>query len=265
LKHILAGALLALGFVLYPAAAETAANPHPWEKAQTLLNTVMQDFSRKGFGGLSGHVAEVEAALTEADTAFHQPVPPEGPVTVLTDGPGEALAALAAAAADKDPALKGRKTVAVENPYPMLALALGSYYNETGRYADAERVLAKGMTLFAVPGLGEMMPGLASEHAMALARLGRLDEALAAYDAALKLAAVKDTDRARLQRGRGYVLTELNRLDEAEAAYAQSLKLEPGNPIALHELAYIAGLRQGRPKTTTEIVAPNARQPKTGD
>jgi Flp pilus assembly protein TadD len=265
MKQFLAGAVLALGVVLYPAAAETAANPHPWEKAQALLNTVMQDFNSKGFGGLAGHVAEMEAALADADTAFHQPVPPEGPVTVLTDGPTESLAALAAAAADKDSALKGRKTVAVENPYPMLALALGSYYNETTRYADAERVLAKGMTLFVMPELGDVMPTLASEHAMALARLGRLDEALAAYDKALKLTSAKDTDKARFQRGRGYVLTELTRLDEAEAAYKESLKLEPGNQIAQHELAYIAGLRQGRPRTSTEIVAPNVTKPKTDD
>jgi tetratricopeptide (TPR) repeat protein len=266
MRHILTGAALALGLVLCPAAAETApANPHPWENAQALLDTVMQDFNSKGFAGLSGHVAEMEAALADANASFQVGPEPDGTVIVLTDGPMESLLALAAAAAEKNPAMKGRKTVAIDNPYPMLALVLGSYYNETSRVEDAERVLAKGMTLFAVPslGLGDHAPALAGEHALALARLGRMDDALAAYDKALKLPAAKDTDKARFQRGRGYVLTELNRLDEAEAAYRESLKLEPGNQIAQRELNYIAGLRQGSEKTSTEIVAPNAPKPKT--
>jgi Flp pilus assembly protein TadD len=95
-----------------------------------------------------------------------------------------------------------------------------------------------------------------------LARLNRLPEALTAYEDGLKLADIDDGGRARMHRGRGYVLTEMGRLDEAEAAYRESLKFEPGNKIAIGELDYIARLRAGEGKQPGAITAPGM-QPKT--
>ena len=49
-------------------------------------------------------------------------------------------------------------------------------------------------------------------------------------------------------RGQGINLIDLGRLDEAEAALKRSLEVEPENQNALHELGYIAHLReQGAP------------------
>ena len=259
--RILANLALAAGLVLWP--SQVVAAEHPWDKAEALLQTVSQDFQSSGFEGLKPHTAEMEQALAEAGPAVIPDAKPGGPVYVLTDGQMDVITAMAAIGAmtGKDPALKDREVVAVNNPYPALALALGSYYNEIGRFDEAVRVLGKGMTLYAVPdlGMGMHMPLIATEHALALARLGKLAEALAAYDDALSLAAAEDMDKARMQRGRGYVLTEMGKLDEAQAAYEESLKLEPGNKIALNELEYIKQLRAGGEKAPTEIVAPGSK------
>jgi tetratricopeptide (TPR) repeat protein len=263
--RILTAVAVLFALMLWPARAETAPAAHPWDKAETLLTGVSDDFQSSGFAGVQRHIEEIEQALAEADAAFDTTKSPGGPIYVLTDGMTESLMAMAAAgaAAEKDPALRDREIVAVNNPYPGLALLLGSFYNEAGRYGDAARVLEKGMSLVAMRelGMGEHLPYLATEHALALAELGKLDEALAAYDAALKLVAIDDKGKARAQRGRGYVLTDLGRLDEAEAAYNESLKLDPGNRIALHELDYIKKLRAGGDKLPSQIVAPNAPNP----
>jgi tetratricopeptide (TPR) repeat protein len=52
--------------------------------------------------------------------------------------------------------------------------------------------------------------------------------------------------RAAALRGIGYALIDLKRLDEAERAFQESLKIEPGNKVALNELAYIKAERGAR-------------------
>jgi tetratricopeptide (TPR) repeat protein len=44
-------------------------------------------------------------------------------------------------------------------------------------------------------------------------------------------------------RGKGYVLIDMDKLGEAEAALRESLTIEPGNPLAMNELQYIAQQR----------------------
>lgn len=54
--------------------------------------------------------------------------------------------------------------------------------------------------------------------------------------------------KGRALRGQGINLIDLGRLDEAEAALKRSLEVEPEHQNALHELGYIAHLReQGAP------------------
>lgn len=264
IARFLAALAIAAGMIVSAGAGEPEA--HPWEQATALEKTALADFRSSGFAGVKPHVEEIEKALAEADAAIIPDKASDGPVYVLTDGMMDSIIALAVAGTmvKKDPALKGRSIVAVHNPYPGLAVILGAYYSETGRFADAVRVLERGMALEAVRdlGMGEHMPLLATERALSLARLGRLEEALTAYDEALKLAAAGDTDKARAQRGRGFVLTEMGRLDEAEAAYRVSLKLEPDNKIALNELEYIKQLRAGGRKVSPGIVAPGAKPPE---
>jgi len=119
------------------------------------------------------------------------------------------------------------------------------------------------MKLSEMPGLrlGQNLPYVISERGAALNSLKRWDDALADYDDGLKIAGMKDADRARLYRGRGFALTELGRLDDAEAAYNDSLKLAPGNAGALNELKYIASLRAGGPKTPTTLTLPTPSKP----
>jgi tetratricopeptide (TPR) repeat protein len=125
------------------------------------------------------------------------------------------------------------------NPFPTAAFFLGSYYDEVGQPEKALSALDAG--LVAAP----QSTALIGERGAALIALHRLDDALADYDRGIAIENQAPTFRAKLFRGRGYVLTELKRLDEAEQAYVDSLKLDPNNPRANNELAYIATLRAG--------------------
>jgi len=270
-SHNALGLIVAIGLAcsFVPAVAETdsaAASTtaaHPWENAQAVLDATDADVAKGGgFQALRPHLAELEEALAGADAAFAATDSGTGPIYVLTDGPTDTLFSLVAAAAaqDKTPGTKGRETIAVKNPYPAIALYIGSYDNEIGRFEDALRALDKGLALYATHGIefGLHQPSLVSERGVALARLNRLPEALAAYEDGLKLAGIDDHGRARMHRGRGFVLTEMERLDEAEAAYRESLKFEPGNKIAIGELDYITRLRLGGAKAPSGITAPGA-------
>ena len=77
-------------------------------------------------------------------------------------------------------------------------------------------------------------PGFAifSNRGAALQMLGRLDEALASYDAALAL----EPNHAVLLYNRGRTLEDLGRLDEALAAYQKALSLNPNYALALNNL-----------------------------
>jgi tetratricopeptide (TPR) repeat protein len=89
----------------------------------------------------------------------------------------------------------------------------------------------------------------ACETGHTLGKLKRPVEALAAYQRALQLTKSYPSQRPyqpMALRGVGFILIELNRLDEAEQALHDSLKLEPGNKVALNELAYISDLRAAK-------------------
>lgn len=223
----------------------------PWAKDLAVLKEALPSFSGGRIAQLAPYVPAFETALTNGKAFFPAGVTVDGKTYVLVDGPTEnVLAQIAAAVAAKKTGAPGTPTVAVANFYPLMALGLGSYYDETGKSEDAIRVLDEGLALSVDPqaALGAHAGGLMREKGFALANLKRFDEAMAVYDAALASKVVPATDRAGLQRGRGFILTEAGRLDEAEAAYRASLEFEPGNPRALNELAYIAKLRAGGAK-----------------
>jgi tetratricopeptide (TPR) repeat protein len=261
--------LVAIAASILAATGTAAAPAHPWESAQAVLTAAEADIRTGGVRAVQSHTADLEAALASAGESWKPSAVVDGKTTyVLTDGMSETLLALTAAAvgADKDPAAKDRKTVAINNPYPLISFYLGSYYNEIGNPAEALRVLDVGLGLPTAlgAGMGQHRPIMISERGAALIGLKRWDDALADYDDGLKLEALKDLDRARFLRGRGFALTEIGRLDDAETAYRDSLKVEPGNAGATRELQYIAGLRAGRPATASVLVTPNAQKPKGG-
>ena len=245
--------------------ASAAAAQQPWEKAQAVLDATNADVAKGGlFASIRAHLTDLEQALAGADAAFAAADSGTGAIYVLTDGPTDTRVSLigAAAAHDKNSGTNGRETTAVRNPYPPISLYIGSYYNENGRFEDALAALDKGLALYASHGVefGVHQPGLVSERAVALARLKRFPEALTAYEDGLKLSGIDDGGRARMHRGRGFVLTEMGRLDEAETAYLESLKFEPDNKIAKGELEYIARLRAGGSTVPGSIIAPGATQ-----
>ncbi len=230
---------------------------YPWDKAKVVIDATEADAKTKGFQGLQPHIADMEAVLASANEAYRATVPASGPVYVLVDGQQETLAALVVAAGNK----KGpaRDTRAVENPYIRASFYLGTYYNEIGKPLDALRVLDAGLALpqpAAGMAVGDHLPVIISERGGALVKLKRLADALADYDMGLKLVGLQDRPRALLLRDKGFALTEMGRLDDAEKSYRDSLAVDPNNPTAARELAYIAKLRAGGAPTGAQLQAP---------
>ena len=242
-----------------PAPQDPAANVHPWTKAEALLRATAADVRSGGVTAVGPHVPDLEQALTDGKAAFAPPAPGDTVVYVLTDGTSNTLFSLLTAAVAMNNGTAARQTVAIHNPYPMISLYLGSYYNEVRKHENAIRVLDEGIALRATPNQGDTLPVLIGERGAALEGLRRWDDALADYDQGLTIENMPDVVHARLFRGRGYALTELNRLDEAEEAYKNSLKFEPNNALALNELRYISNIRAGGLKSPPgQLTLPSA-------
>lgn len=244
----LRSAALALGLGIAALSPASAADP-PWVQAQSVLDASMMDLKSGGIRALKDHVPAIEQALAGGKAAIAAAA---AAGFELADGTQEMLVVMGSL---KPP--RGVEVSAMDNPYPALALYLGSYYNDIGKPDDALRVLDLGLTLFVVDGIhiGAHWPGLMFERGAALVGLKRWTDVLSAYDDVLKeIPDMQPAMQARFDRGRGFALTELGRLDDAEAAYRESLELEPGNARALAELDYIAKLRAGGPAAPTGIV-----------
>src|SRR5215469_9159640 len=114
--------------------------------AAAILNATAVDVQTGGVRAVSSHVTDIKNALSEGAAAFAMSPSADGTLVVPTDGLAEMLIAMAVA--KKVPG--ANHVVAVANPYPMLSLYLGSYYNDIGKFEDAARVLGEGLKLFAV-------------------------------------------------------------------------------------------------------------------
>lgn len=237
--------------VLEERAKAEAAAARPWEPARVLLDAAVAKLKAGGVRAIEPQVAELENALAKAPEAIAKAR--SGPNRVwLVDGlPEMTGAALLAGAANPEAAAPS----VLESPYPLISMILGSYYVEMRRPIDAVRALDAGLALPpAVPGVPRsMVPALSVERANALGLMGRWQDALVAWERALKLPELSDPVKARMLRGRGVALIELKRLNEAELTFRSALALEPGNANAQNELAYIAALRAGRPAVKPDI------------
>jgi tetratricopeptide (TPR) repeat protein len=239
-----------------------AAEPAAWQSATQLVGKTWGEVQSGGILAVKPLVADIEQALVDGKSTGTR-VKDGDTVYILTDGQADTLAAMAGATMGKDPS-GATKAVAIANPYPMLSLLLGSYYDEIHQPDDALRVLDAGLALLdpmgASAGLSDHRPGLLIERGEALIALHRFDDALADFDDGLKADNLDPKLKAHLMRGRGFALTELGRLDDAEKSYRDSLVLDPGNPTAEHELAYLAALHAGG-KATAPVI--NSVQPQT--
>ena len=240
---------LVLCLLATPALADDPA----WVTATALVRTADADVQKSGLAGIGSHIPELEKAMSDGAADFPPSPGADGKAIVLVDGPAEALLALAAAAN------KHQDTVAHPSPYPEIGLLLALYYNETKKPEEALRALEATFKLKAVTGafVGLHDASLLTEQAASYDSLKRWSDALASADAALK-ASQNDRDKARSHRSRGFNLTELGRLDDAVTAYQESLKLEPNNAVAQRELAYIARLKAGGPSAPPQIFSPGA-------
>ncbi|HXC55079.1 MAG TPA: tetratricopeptide repeat protein [Rhizomicrobium sp.] len=245
----------AVGLVLLPAAAaaDAAATPvaavRPWQSAGAVLAATIADVNASDIRAVERHLADLEQALAGAKDAVLATRPATGDLTVLTDGTADVLMSLTAASLAAKKSGSAQNAVAVNDPYPLIALYLGSYYDEIGKPDDAARVLDAGLAIYGMDGyispLGEHKSWLMLERSAASNSLKRFDDTLAITDKGIAMTGQPVQIQAHFYRNRGFALTELGRLDEAEQAYRDSLKLVPDNATALDELKYIAQLRAG--------------------
>lgn len=255
MRHLLA-ALALLSALLLGATLAAAQSPkRPWEADAKLSEAVMKDAQSKGIMAVRSRVTKLEKALADAPAAYAAAAAGDGDTTyVLTDGTTDTLISIIGAAAAAENGGKKGNVAAVNNPYPLIAFMLGSYYVETGALEDAVRVLDVGLNLPSTSLLpGETRPLLLNERATALGQLKRFPEALAGYEALIAIDDLEPTMMARGLRGRGITLIDLGRLDEAEADLVRSLQFQPGHPVVANELAYIAKLRGGGKPTDTVV------------
>ena len=97
--------------------------------------------------------------------------------------------------------------------------------------------------------LAPVSASVSVEKGYVLNQLGKSNEGLSAYrrahDLSLRYASQRPY-RAVALRGMGFALIDLKQLAEAERIYLESLEIEPGNKVALNELAYIRDLRSSK-------------------
>lgn len=146
-------------------------------------------------------------------------------------------------AADEEKSGKPKKDAVDVGPaWGMAYWAEGYGYNALGEYAQAQAALGKALAL--APMNSQYQSELAFTYLKArdwTKALGLYQEAegnagLAPQEKQTRLKCVA-------LRGQGYVLVELKRLDDAVKAYQACLKLNPDDPKSRGELRYIQGLR----------------------
>jgi Flp pilus assembly protein TadD len=207
-----------------------------------------------GYAALEAHLPKLREVLDHAPATYDR-VELNGEEVVVHSLPGEDVGALSLAALMSAAAAK--KSVHVENVvnvYPFASLMLGSFAVEKNRPQEAIAALDRGLALQPRNLSLVTEKGSALQRLGRNAEVLALYDAALAPGGLFDITDPKD--KARLQRGRGYALVELNHLDEAEAAYQAALKLEPGDARATRELQYIAGLRAGAKPNAGTISVP---------
>jgi tetratricopeptide (TPR) repeat protein len=137
----------------------------------------------------------------------------------------------------------------LQSAYPKALYYIGFCCVKANDPSNAIKFLDAGFKI-------EQHPMFLIEKGKALSMMQKHEEALACYEAAFNHpGVVKATLRAVALRGKGVQLIDLNRLDDAEEAFRKSLELDPNNPVAEHELKYIAQLRRGGQVAPIQTVA----------
>ena len=132
----------------------------------------------------------------------------------------------------------------------------GLYARLEALYAEGEQAIAEGRYEDAVARFSE---GIAlddhfrqrwitqyAQRAFALHRLGRWEEALADYEAALKMGE-PPPNQAQYHFHRGMVLERLDRPEEAATAYGEAIAMMPEQPGPRHLRGQLLAEKLGRP------------------
>lgn len=207
---------------------------------EAVVRKVMQAGSLKAAATFE---SELAAALAHAPVRY--PLIERRPdmtiVRSISNQAGLGGAVMIAALNNKDG--KSSTTATSFNTYAMAALLLGSIANQRRDPRGAIAYLDKGLALQPDNLMLVTEKGAALTMLQRYADALDLYAAAEKIDFITKL--LDPGGEARLLRGKGFVLIELKRLDEAEAAYEAALKLEPNHAGAKGELDYIRKLRGG--------------------
>ncbi len=142
------------------------------------------------------------------------------------------------------------------NIYPRAHHYMGFLFVKMSRFIEAITYLRKGLEL------EPTSPMIQFELAQALIRSGDAAGGLAIYESVKEPGFFVSRQMLAMgYRGRGFALIEMEKLDDAEAALKKSLEIEPGHPVAVHELEFIADLRENGGQVRTESVESQVDSP----
>ena len=227
------------------------------KKDLAVLQPIIADANQRGFAALKEKLPALEEILSHAPTSMNKAEICDGQIVVHVRTSTESLGAMMFYASEQATYPKGvTGSVAVFSPYATAAFLIGTSYDEDRQWDKAYTAMKRGLDV------DPLVPSLTTEAALALEELDRAPEALALCERTLREnRLLEKSDRARLERCRGYALVELHQFDEAEAAYKTSLAIDPGNRIALSELAEIDKMRKGGKGTPRTLYNSGTQEP----
>ncbi len=242
---------------LAAAAADTPQMSRQERQDHDLFVQANAEFQRRGYPALAHRLPALRQALDRMPADYGQLVEQSGQHVVRVTDPGDVLImmiGLSAAAAKDGGNAKG--ATALPNVYGDIALMLASEAVEARRYDEGIAYLDRVLKVQPKNWL------LLVEKAAALQGLARWNDALALADAALAdNDMLMVLHRGPFHRRRGFSLIELDRLDEAKAAYEAALEIDPEDANAKRELDYIAQLKAGAPPTAHQVISPLSPTP----
>lgn len=207
--------------------------------------TAYQALRGGGYAALKPHLRDLEKVLDHAPASYPKIEVSDGHVLVRAD-PGQTAAPITAggivAAAMQGKSVTLERTL---NLYPLASLMLASSALEAGDANAAIAWLDRGLKFQPKSAMLLSEKGAALLIAKRPADALAVYEAGLNVDDLLSMP--EKEERVKLLRGKGYALGELGRLDEAIAAYEEALKDAPQDRLAQGELRYLRALKAGRP------------------
>lgn len=199
------------------------------------------------------------AAVLEHAPAKYPQIERRGDMTIIrsTSGQGGMSGAILMSAINGKDGKAGTMATGF-NVYPMAALLLGSIANERRDPRAALTYLDKGLALQPDNMMLITEKGAALVVLQRFSDALEVYRSADTIDFVTKM--LEPGGEARVLRGKGFALIELKRLEEAEAAYVAALKLEPNHAGAKGELDYIRKLRAGEAPRKIDLVTGDKAQ-----